>query len=335
MQASVPEDDVGLAMGMFVFARQTGDVVGVAVGFTVFSNVFASQIKILYPLAPSLLSLENASEAIDFIPKLRDLVVDPVLKTGILRLYAESIRWIWVSMIVLSWLGLLMSLCVKELTLEKEGVTRQAYDEGQGGRWECVCAVVMRDWIRGERWWSWLCLCDGVWKFGVGVKGCRHLRAKINRIFRRWTFSKSLLPGAPTTIYRSYLLSPSLIPTTPFPAPSPRPHQNSHSQPTATAPIRPTISPFPISQALLQPWVYQVKTTEVLLWGFVWCHGDLVEGVGGWRWRWGWGGCGREGGGKREVRSLGVWETRCVDKRDVRYWSLWGEGVDEGISGVT
>ncbi len=102
MQASVPEDDVGLAMGMFVFARQTGDVVGVAVGFTVFSNVFASQIKILYPLAPSLLSLENASEAIDFIPKLRDLVVDPVLKTGILRLYAESIRWIWVSMIVLS-----------------------------------------------------------------------------------------------------------------------------------------------------------------------------------------------------------------------------------------
>jgi len=38
---------------------------------------------------------------------------------------------------------------------------------------------------------------------------------------------------------------------------------------------------------------------------------------------------------KREVRSLGVWETRCVDKRDVRYWSLWGEGVDEGISGVT
>ncbi len=82
MQASVPEDDVGLAMGMFVFARQTGDVVGVAVGFTVFSNVFASQIKTLYPLPPSLLSLENANEAIDFIPKLRDLVVNSVPKRG-------------------------------------------------------------------------------------------------------------------------------------------------------------------------------------------------------------------------------------------------------------
>jgi len=37
-------------------------------------------------------------------------------------------------MILLSGWNILMSLFVKELTLEKEGVTRQAYDEGQVGR---------------------------------------------------------------------------------------------------------------------------------------------------------------------------------------------------------
>ena len=132
MQASVPEDDVGLAMGMFVFARQMGGVVGVALGSTVFSNIFTSEIKHLYPLPPSLTSLENANEAIDFIPRLRDLVVDKVLKVGVLRVYADSIRWIWISMIVVSGVGLLTGAFVKELTLEKEGVTRQAYD---GGMW--------------------------------------------------------------------------------------------------------------------------------------------------------------------------------------------------------
>jgi len=35
-----------------------------------------------------------------------------------------------------------------------------------------------------------------------------------------------------------------------------------------------------------------------------------------------------------EVRSLGVWETRCVDKRDVRYWSFKGEGLMRGFPGL-
>lgn len=111
---------------------------------------------------------------------------------------------------------------------------------------------------------------NSVWELrGVGISEVKSIASFGVGIFRRWTFSKSLLPGAPNTIYRSYLLSPSLIPTIPFPTLSPRPHQNSHSQPTVTAPIRPTISPSPISQALLQPQVYQVNTIEVLLWGFV------------------------------------------------------------------
>lgn len=129
MQASVPEEDVGLAMGMFVFSRQMGGVVGVALGSSIFSNVFASDMKKIPELPPSLAELENGNSAVNFVPQLKELILDPLLKNSILDSYADSIHWIWLAMAILAGIGVLTTFFVRELTLEKEAVTRQAYIE--------------------------------------------------------------------------------------------------------------------------------------------------------------------------------------------------------------
>ena len=129
MQASVAEEDVGLAMGMFVFSRQMGGVVGVALGSTIFSNVFRSDMKKLLSLPPSLTQLEDGNSAVNFVPQLRTLILDPLLKNQILDSYADSIHWIWLAMVMLAGVGILTSFFIRELTLEKEAVTRQAYVE--------------------------------------------------------------------------------------------------------------------------------------------------------------------------------------------------------------
>jgi len=129
MQASVAEEDVGLAMGMFVFARQMGGVVGVALGSSIFSNIFSSDMRKLLPLPAPVEGLEDGNQAVNFVPGLHDLTLDSGLKMEILNSYADSIHWIWISMVILAGVGLLTSFLVMELTLEKEAITRQAYVE--------------------------------------------------------------------------------------------------------------------------------------------------------------------------------------------------------------
>ena len=129
MQASVPEEDVGVAMGLFVFARQLGGVIGVALGSTIFSNGFASNMKKLLPLPPSLDFLQNSNAAVSFVPHLKDALIDPVFKPRILDSYAGAIRWIWITMVALAGVGVLTSIFVKELTLEKTATARQGYVE--------------------------------------------------------------------------------------------------------------------------------------------------------------------------------------------------------------
>jgi predicted MFS family arabinose efflux permease len=65
LQASFDEDDVGIVMGMFVFARQMGVVAGVALGAVVFNNAFARDIKKLGALPAELLPLESGKAAVD------------------------------------------------------------------------------------------------------------------------------------------------------------------------------------------------------------------------------------------------------------------------------
>lgn len=151
LQASFDEDEVGIAMGMFVFARQMGAVAGIALGAAIFNNAFAREIKKLGALPAELLPLESGKAAVDFVPQLRELAAIPELATLILDIrgvYASAIKWIWISMAVLGAVGLVTSLVVRELTLEKDGVGKQNFVEGdtkkgkineRQGRGDSIC----------------------------------------------------------------------------------------------------------------------------------------------------------------------------------------------------
>jgi len=129
MQASAPSvDDTGLAVGMLVFFRLFGTVVGLALGSATFNNVFKHHIASIGPLPPSTAILENSNEAIGFIPSLRSLNVPPATMAFILEAYMSSIRAIWLIMAGLGAVGCLTSLFTKELTLEKDDVGRQRFE---------------------------------------------------------------------------------------------------------------------------------------------------------------------------------------------------------------
>lgn len=133
LQASFSEDTVGIAMGMFVFARHLGAVAGVALGASVFTNSFSRDIKTLRPLPVELKLLESGKGAVDFVPKLRKIATTPELIAKILQvrqIYADSVRWIWIAMAVLAAVGFITSLIVRELTLEREGVGKQTFLDG-------------------------------------------------------------------------------------------------------------------------------------------------------------------------------------------------------------
>ncbi|KAI3011178.1 hypothetical protein CBS147346_1379 [Aspergillus niger] len=132
VQASVASvDDTGFAVGLLVFFRLLGGLVGLAIGSTVFSSVFANSIKALGALPSSLATLENSQAAVGFIPQLRDLrgqvgkeVLDQV--TGV---YSHSFHVIWIVLIVFAGMGLVASCFTKEVSMEKEELGRQRFEE--------------------------------------------------------------------------------------------------------------------------------------------------------------------------------------------------------------
>jgi hypothetical protein len=128
VQASVPDvDDTGLAMGILVTFRLLGGLVGLAVGSTVFTSRFQASIRVLEPLPDAVKALGDASQAVAVIPTLRklDLAADPM--TSITDAYLESLRGVWYVLAAVATLGFICSLFIKELSLEKEDISRQQF----------------------------------------------------------------------------------------------------------------------------------------------------------------------------------------------------------------
>lgn len=129
MQASAPSvDDTGLAVGMLVFFRLLGAVVGLAIGSAAFNNVFDQHIASNGPLPPSAAMFQNSSEAIGAIPLLRTADLPPETMAVILDAYTRAIRATWLIMAGLGAVGFVTSLAMKELTLEKEEMGRQHFE---------------------------------------------------------------------------------------------------------------------------------------------------------------------------------------------------------------
>ena len=110
-QASLTSvDDMGLAVGLVVFFRLLGGLIGLAIGATVFSSVFAKSMKDLGTLPSSLAALENSQNAIAFIPQLKDLrsSVPPDTLNKVIGVYNQSFQSIWIVLTVLAGVGLVL-----------------------------------------------------------------------------------------------------------------------------------------------------------------------------------------------------------------------------------
>ncbi|RYP85596.1 hypothetical protein DL769_000937 [Monosporascus sp. CRB-8-3] len=130
MQASVAHvDDTGLAVGTLIVIRLFGALVGLSIGSTVFNSVFQKSIAALGTLPEPVRALGDASQAINFIPVLRTLDLPSEFMTSLIEAYQVPFRAIWIVMTCLSGVGLFVSLLIKELTLEKEDVGRQGFEQ--------------------------------------------------------------------------------------------------------------------------------------------------------------------------------------------------------------
>ena len=135
VQASVPTaDDQGVAVGLVVFLRLFGGVIGVALGSTIFSSVFDNSIAALGELPGALAALRDSSKAISFIPQLRNphhLGVPSATLSSVIDVYSKSFRMIWFVLIGFAGLGLVLALFTKEETMENEDLGRQHFESFQ------------------------------------------------------------------------------------------------------------------------------------------------------------------------------------------------------------
>jgi MFS family permease len=115
IQASVKNvDDTGLAAGILVVFRLFGALVGLAIGSTAFNSVFRQSIAALGPLPEAIQQLEDASQAIGFIPSLRKLDLPNKTMDSLINAYRIPFRTIWIIMTCLSGVGFLTSLFIRE-----------------------------------------------------------------------------------------------------------------------------------------------------------------------------------------------------------------------------
>ncbi|KAI1380414.1 MFS general substrate transporter [Hypoxylon crocopeplum] len=130
MQASVVNvNDTGLAVGMLVVFRLFGALVGLAISSTAFSSVFRQSIAALGTLPEQVDALNDASQAVGFIPTLRTLDLPSEYMSDLTEAYRKPFQAIWIIMTTLSGVGLFISLFIKELSLENEDVGRQGFEQ--------------------------------------------------------------------------------------------------------------------------------------------------------------------------------------------------------------
>jgi MFS family permease len=125
LQAAMSADDAGIAMGTQVFFRAVGALVGVSIGSAIFTNEFSHRLRMV--TIPSDIVLPDSSDAVFFLTEIRTLPISVELRNEILQLYAYPIKVIWMTGACLAAVGLLSSIFIKELTLEREEVGRQAF----------------------------------------------------------------------------------------------------------------------------------------------------------------------------------------------------------------
>jgi len=128
VQAGQPDDDVAYATSTFVFFRSLGNTFGVAIGGVIFQNQWNKEMAKL--IAQNAIPTDfrvPGNEAEGAVLYLNKLPAD-VLET-VKWLYSDSLKSVWIFFIPLAGIALLVSLMMRNYSLDKVLNSKQMFDE--------------------------------------------------------------------------------------------------------------------------------------------------------------------------------------------------------------
>ena len=122
IQAATPSKDLAFAVGLYSFFRAFGQAIGVAIGGTIFQNQM--KIKLLaYPLLASQ-ATEYSADASSLVQVIKKMPAGEA-RTELIQSYTDALQIVWAVMTGLAFLGLLSSLLIKGLDLDRALETEQ------------------------------------------------------------------------------------------------------------------------------------------------------------------------------------------------------------------
>ncbi|KAK4067186.1 uncharacterized protein Triagg1_7914 [Trichoderma aggressivum f. europaeum] len=119
IQASVPQQEAGIASILVLFFRLLGQSLGVAIGGTIFDNQLRANLKISGENAPSSIMV--------LMERLHQLAPDDPISLDIRNALSRSFRVIWIVMCALAGLSLLLSFLMKEYDMDQEHQSDQVF----------------------------------------------------------------------------------------------------------------------------------------------------------------------------------------------------------------
>jgi len=124
IQASNSNNDLAFAVAMYSFFRAFGQAIGVAIGGTIFQNTMILKLK-AYPLLAGKAG-EYSKDAAALVQTIKTME-DGLMKTQLVQGYMDSLKVVFITTCGLAALGLLSSLLVRGLDLNRALETEQGF----------------------------------------------------------------------------------------------------------------------------------------------------------------------------------------------------------------
>ena len=126
IQASTSNKDLAFAVAMYSFFRAFGQAIGVAIGGTIFQNTMKIKLT-AYPLLAGNAN-EYSKDAAALVQIIRTME-DGLMKTQLTQGYMDSLKVVFITTCGLAAVGLLSSLLVRGLDLNRALETEQGFSD--------------------------------------------------------------------------------------------------------------------------------------------------------------------------------------------------------------
>jgi hypothetical protein len=115
IQAAMPIKDMATSTGTFGFIRTLGGTVGISIGQTIFSSFLRKKIARI----PNLNFDTSAAGLAESVRNLKN-IPDPTTRAAVIQVYSQSISKIWLVMAPIIAASFIMSLAIRNYTLQRK-----------------------------------------------------------------------------------------------------------------------------------------------------------------------------------------------------------------------